>query len=78
MKRLVTNGKQTDFFFSDKSSFDDIFEWVSEQVMFGKDNIFNLNEQHSCSLSNGLEGSMNISGDEDLVQIKIEEVKPIL
>ncbi len=78
MKRLVTNGIKTDFFFSEKSSFDDIFEWVSHQVMFGSRNLFNLNERHSCSVSNGLDSSITISGDEDLIKVEIEEVNPIL
>lgn len=79
MKQLFVNGNATTLFFNKESSFNDIFEWVQEQVMFNPQNIFLLNEQHSCSVSNSIiENGMCISGDEDLKQITIEDVKPIL
>ncbi len=78
MKRLIFNGNKTEFFFSGNSSYDDIFDWVSSQAMFGSKNLFDLNEQHSCSVSNGLDSSLTISGDEDLIKVEIEEVNPIL
>ena len=77
MKQLFINNNATTLFFSEDSSFDDIFEWVQEQVMFSQTNIFNLNEQHSCSVSNSTEG-MCISGDEDLKQVTIEQITPII
>ena len=77
MKQLFINGNTTTLFFSKDSSFDDIFEWVQEQAMFDSQNIFNLNEQHSCSVSNSIDG-MWISGDEDLTKITVKDITPIL
>ena len=77
MKQLFVNGNATTLFFSKEASFDDIFEWVQEQVMFDSHNIFCLNEQYSCSVNNSIEG-ICISGDEDLKQITIEDIAPIL
>ncbi len=77
MKNLFINGNSTTLFFSEKASFDDIFEWVQEQVMFSDTNIFDLNEQHSCSVSNHWDG-MSISGDEDLKTVTIETITPII
>ena len=76
MKQLFVNGNATDFFFSKDSNFDDIFDWVHEQAMFDSQNIFNLNEQHSCSVSNSVDG-ICISGDEDFKEITIEDIAPI-
>lgn len=77
MKRLFINGKASDLFFSNQASFDDIFEWVQEQAMFDSQNIFNLNEQHSCSVSNSIDG-MWITGDEDSKEITIEQIETII
>jgi hypothetical protein len=75
MKQLFINGNSTTIFFSEKASFDDMFEWVMEEVMFSEANIFNLNEQHSCSVSNHFEDmSMSISGDEDSKIVTIESI----
>jgi len=77
MKQLFVNGNATTLFFSKDSSFDDIFEWVQEKAMFDSQNIFNLNEQHSCGVSNSI-GGMRICGDEDLKEITVENITPIL
>ena len=77
MKQLFVNGNATNLFFSENTSFDDIFEWVQEQAMWDSANIFCLNEQHSCSVSNSIEG-IYISGDEDLEQITVKDITPIL
>ena len=78
MKQLFINGKASTLFFSEKSSFDDIFEWVQERLFLDKTNLFNLNEQHSCSVNNSFNSSIVISGDEDRVVITIEEITPIM
>ena len=78
MQQLFLNEIATTLFFSDNATFDDIFEWVQEQVMFDNTNLFNLNEQHSCSVSNGLDGSITINGDEDRAVLTIETLTPIL
>jgi len=77
MKQLFLNGNATYFFFSKDSSLDDIFEWVQEQAMFDSRNIFNLNEQRSCSVTNTIAYGICISGDEDFKQITIEDITPI-
>lgn len=77
MKRLLINGNQTNFLFSKESKFNDIFEWITEQLMYSNDNIFELNEAHSCfTYEDG--NNISISGDEDYKLITIEEIKPIL
>ncbi len=77
MKQLFVDGNATTLFFSKDCSFDHIFQWVQEQVIFDSKNIFNLNEQHCCSVSNSIDG-ICISGDEDLKQITVENIIPIL
>ena len=78
MKQLFINGNASTLFFSEKSSFDDIFEWIQERLFLDKTNLFNLNEQHSCSANNSFNSSIVISGDEDRVVITIEEITPIM
>ena len=78
MKQLFINGNASTLFFSEKSSFDDVFEWVQERLFLDKTNLFNLNEQHSCSVNNSFNSSIVISGDEDRVVITIEEITPIM
>ena len=77
MKQLFINGTASTLFFSEKSSFDDIFEWIQERL-FLDNHFLNLNEQHSCSANNSFNSSIVISGDEDRVVITIEEITPIL
>lgn len=77
MKQLFVNGNATSFFFNRESSFDDIFEWVQEQVMFNHQNVFDLNEPHSCNVSNSVD-EICISGDDDLKKIMVQDVKPII
>lgn len=75
MKQLIIDGKPTQFFFDLTTSFDDIFEWIQERVMFDfENNVFRLNEQHSCSCSNHIDGGISISGDEDLKIITIDDL----
>jgi len=78
MKQLFKNGNSTTLFFSEKSTFDDVFEWVQEQVMFSDDNLFNLSEQHSCFVENCGDGDIWVSGDEDSITLTIEKLTPIL
>ena len=78
MKQLFVNGNSTTLFFSEDASFDDIFEWIQEQAMFDPANIFLLNEQRSCSVSNSLNDYIHISGDEDWKLITINEITPII
>jgi len=78
MKQLFKNGNSTTLFFSEKSTFDDVFEWVQEQVMFSDDNLFNLSEQHSCFVENSGDGDIWVCGDEDSITLTIEKLTPIL
>ena len=77
MKQLFIDGNATTLFFSKNASFNDVFEWIQEQVMFSKSNIFGLNEQNSCSVSNDTD-CISISGDEDLKTVTIEEITPLI
>ena len=77
MQQLFLNGKATTLFFSDTVSYDDIFEWVQDQL-YDQTNLFNLNEQHSCTPNNSFDGSIAIYGDKDHAVITIENITPIL
>ena len=62
----------------DSTSDFSILSWIVEETIFGKDNIFSLNEQHSCTVEHGVRISeFIISGDEDLKTLTLEEIKPI-
>tara|TARA_R110000851_G_scaffold21819_1_gene65041 strand:- start:4340 stop:4588 length:249 start_codon:yes stop_codon:yes gene_type:complete len=78
MKQLVLDDDTpSQIFFSYFTSFNDIFEWVQQMVMFDEKNIFNLNEQFSCSVEpNETESTFVISGDEDYRELSIETIKP--
>lgn len=66
-------------FFSDSASDISILSWIVEETVFGKDNIFSLNEQHSCTVEPRVrDGVFFISGDEDLKTLTLEEIKPIV
>lgn len=67
----------TQFFFSDDTTDIRITNWVRDNVM-SDDNVFGLNEPHSCDVTLREYGSILIRGDEDLKTISIEEVKAIL
>jgi len=77
MFQIFLNDHPTQLFFSLTSSRESIIEHLSELVMFDSRNIFNLNEQRSCSVSPSLIGDIHISGDEDSKILTIEKVKPI-
>lgn len=53
-----------------------ILSWVLTQLQTGTDNIFNLNEAHSCSpfISDNI---LTISGDEDLKEFKIVDLESV-
>ena len=76
MKQLFIDGNATTLFFNKETGFDDIFEWIWQDVLLNSSNTFNLNEQHSCSVVKRLDGIW-IKGDEDLKEITIEEITPI-
>tara|TARA_R100000005_G_C4950069_1_gene170951 strand:+ start:509 stop:742 length:234 start_codon:yes stop_codon:yes gene_type:complete len=76
MKQLFIDGNSTEIFFSKNASFNDVFEWIEEEVIFSESNIFNLNEKHSCDVSTHIDCIL-ISGDEDLKTITIQEINPI-
>lgn len=79
MKQLVLDDDTpSQIFFNDYTPFDDIFEWVQQMAMFDKKNIFNLNEQHSCSVEpNMRDNTFTISGDEDYRELSLETITPI-
>ncbi len=78
MKQLFLNEEPLQVFFLESTSFTDIHTWTIEQVIFNKDNIFSLNEQRSCIVApNKRDLEFIISGDEDLKEIQIKEIKPI-
>ena len=78
MKQLIDdNNTPLQIFFKDDTSFEDIFDWVNFMAMFNHTNVFNLNEQFSCSVeTNETENTFVISGDEDYSELSIETIKP--
>ena len=78
MKQLIDdNNTPLQIFFKDDTSFEDIFDWVNFMAMFNHTNVFNLNEQFSCSVEpNETEITFVISGDEDYRELSIETIKP--
>lgn len=74
MKRLVINGEPSELFFEENATQDEIFIWVAKQ-MLNKKNLFELNEQHSCSISCPAKNFISIYGDEDSMDIEIENIK---
>jgi hypothetical protein len=78
MKQLIDdNNTPLQIFFKDDTSFEDIFDWVNFMAMFNHINIFNLNEQFSCSVEpNETENTFVISGDEDYRELSLETIKP--
>lgn len=81
MKQLIDDSLNTplQIFFKDDTSFEDIFEWVNFMAMFNHTNVFNLNEQFSCSVerrTNETENTFVISGDEDYRELSLETIKP--
>ena len=78
MKQLFINGNATTLFFSAESNFVNVFEWVFESVLFSEDNLFNLNEKHSCSVTTTPQCEILISGDEDSIELTLEPIIPIL
>ena len=78
MKPLIDdNNTPLQIFFKDDTSFEDIFDWVNFMAMFNHTNVFNLNEQFSCSVEpNETENTFVISGDEDYRELSIETIKP--
>jgi hypothetical protein len=74
MRRLVTDlGIQdVNLFFEDDASNEQIRAWVERNLNLPD---FELNEPHSCKVTEFV-GDITISGDEDLVLLKIENIKP--
>ena len=73
MKQLFIREKATTLFFKDSTPFNDILNWVENEVIFNESNIFNLNERHSCDTSS-CGDEIFICGDEDSVVITLEKV----
>ena len=79
MRQLFLDEEPLQVFFSESTSFTDIHTWTIEQVIFNKDNIFSLNEQHSCYIKpNERDLKFIISGDEDLKILTLEEIKTVI
>jgi|15BtaG_2_1085339.scaffolds.fasta_scaffold22461_3 hypothetical protein len=77
MKQLIDDNTPLQIFFKDDERFEDIFEWIRDMAMFNHINIFNLNEQFSCSVEpNKRDNTFVISGDEDYRELSLETIKP--
>lgn len=76
LRQLFVNGKATTMFFTDST--DLICEWFNDPLSSNiEDHIPFLNEAWSCSATKGGENEITISGDEDLVELVLEEVKSV-
>jgi hypothetical protein len=79
MRQLFLEEEPLQIFFSESTSFTDIHTWIIEQVIFNKDNIFNLNEQHSCTVGpHERDLKFFIMGDEDLKTLTLGEIKTVI
>jgi len=76
MKQLFYNGKATTMFFKNEDTIDKIAIWVSFR-MNDSDNPFNLNERYSCRITDVIENIIFIRGDEDSLELLLEDIKPI-
>ena len=71
MKRLTTNGTNTEFFFEESVTIEQLKDWVYENM-----DKFELNEAYSCNVKE-YGGMLHIYGDEDSVDVEIESVELI-
>jgi len=73
MKTLnnLSTDENTGFHFEGDSDSTAIAQWIRENL-----NKFRLNEEHSCTVSQFM-GDITISGDEDLVLLKVDKLKII-
>ena len=67
----ISTGENTGFHFDGEANSFSISQWVRENL-----NKFNLNEEHSCKVTQFV-GDITISGDEDLVLLKVEDLEII-
>jgi len=73
MKTLnnLSTDENTGFHFDGSADFPSIARWIRENL-----NKFRLNEEHSCTVSQFM-GDITISGDEDLVLLKVDKLEII-
>ena len=77
MRQLFIRDNATTLFFEDNVEDEQIANWIRSR-MNDMDNPFNLNEAYSCEVIVDSDSFIVISGDEDLVHITVEEVRPII
>ena len=73
MKTLnnISTNENTGFHFNGDSDSPSIAQWIRDNL-----DKFQLNEENSCKVTQFM-GDITISGDEDLVLLKIEKLKII-
>lgn len=76
MKQLFYNGNATTMFFKKEDTIDKIAIWISFR-MSDSDNPFNLNERYSCRITDIVGNKIYVGGDEDSLELLLEDVKPI-
>jgi hypothetical protein len=74
MKQLYFGDKPTSIFFEKNVKMKDVVNWVNRKLIYS-DNIFDLNEQHSCKAINIDNTTIVISGDEDYKEIELVNVQ---
>ena len=75
MKQLFLNGQPTTVFFNEERTLEEIVLWIEKQ-MEDTQNLFNLNEAHSCKVMLFYNTEIRIIGDEDYEAITLEKVVP--
>lgn len=73
MKQLIVNDKHTRYFFKGDANIDKIVNWINGNLGLP---VFDLNEPHSVIVKKINDDTIEISGDEDFVDIKIENIEP--
>lgn len=71
--QLLINDEPSQFFFNKRTHNPLIIKWIEENL-----DKFELNEEHSCTVSMCLWDTIVISGDEDRVEIKIANIEGIV
>jgi len=75
MNQIFSNGNATNLFVSSDKTLSEVCEWINISI-FSEGNLFDLNEQHSCS-AGVFDDEIHIDGDEDLKILTLEEITSI-
>jgi hypothetical protein len=78
MKQLFIRDEPSQIFFDKKETIFTVLDWVKAQIWLDE-TVFELNEAFTCTASiiGEIEETIQISGDEDSVELSLKEIEPI-